>query len=84
MSHLEEYIELLENLILQTDQLFDEQQPDNKIHDQLKSILNPYWQISGKFLRQFYWKTHPSKNHESIGEFGGVTQVGCPRDLSRG
>ena len=25
--------------------------------------VNPYWQISGKFLRLFYWKTHPSKNH---------------------
>ena len=24
--------------------------------------LNPYWQISGTFLRPFYWKTHPSKN----------------------
>ena len=23
--------------------------------------VNPYWQISGKFLRPFYWKTHPSK-----------------------
>ena len=26
--------------------------------------INPYWQISGTFLRPFYWKTHPSKNHE--------------------
>ena len=26
--------------------------------------VNPYWQISGKFLRPFYWKTHPSKNQE--------------------
>ena len=24
-------------------------------------VLNLYWQISGKFLRPFYWKTHPSK-----------------------
>ena len=22
-------------------------------------IINPYWQISGTFLRPFYWKTHP-------------------------
>ena len=28
--------------------------------------VNPYWQISGKFLRQFYWKTHPSKNNEHL------------------
>ena len=26
--------------------------------------INPYWQISGIFPRPFYWKTHPSKNHE--------------------
>ena len=24
-------------------------------------ILIPYWQISGKFLRPFYWKTHPDQ-----------------------
>ena len=24
--------------------------------------INPYWQISRKFPRPFYWKTHPSKN----------------------
>ena len=32
-------------------------------------FLNPYWQISGKFLRPFYWKTHPSKNHEYLFSF---------------
>ena len=26
--------------------------------------INPYLQISGTLLRLFYWKTHPSKNHE--------------------
>ena len=31
----------------------------------LKLCFNPYWQISGTFLRPFYWKTHPSKNHET-------------------
>ena len=31
---------------------------DNKIHEKFKSILNLYWQISGKILRQFYWKKH--------------------------
>jgi len=30
----------------------------------MKLRINPYWQISGKFLSPFYWKTHPSKNHE--------------------
>ena len=28
-------------------------------------IFNPYWQISWKFLRPFYWKTHPLKNQFS-------------------
>ena len=23
------------------------------------TLYNPYWQISGTFLRPFYWKTHP-------------------------
>ena len=23
--------------------------------------INPYWQISGKFLRPFDWKTHPDQ-----------------------
>ena len=32
-------------------------------------VLNLYWQISGKFLRPFYWKTHPSKNHEYLFSF---------------
>ena len=31
--------------------------------------VNPYWQISGSFLRPFYWKTHPSKNHEYLFSF---------------
>ena len=31
--------------------------------------LNPYWQIFGKFLRPFYWKTHPSKNQEYLFSF---------------
>jgi len=35
----EEYIELLENLILQTDQLFDEQQPDiDKITNKIEIL----------------------------------------------
>ena len=25
------------------------------------ACLNPYWQISGIFLRPFYWKTHPDQ-----------------------
>ena len=33
------------------------------------AFLNPYWQISGTFLRPFYWKTHPSKNHEYLFSF---------------
>ena len=39
--------------------------------DQWKSSdeLNPYWQISGTFLRPFYWKTHPSKNYEHLFSF---------------
>ena len=35
----------------------------------LLGSLNPYWQISGKFLRPFYWKTHPSKNYEYLFSF---------------
>jgi len=31
--------------------------------------VNPYWQISGTFLRPFYWKTHPSKNPEYLSSF---------------
>ena len=31
-----------------------------------KGHFNPYWQISGKFLRSFYWKTHPSKKYEYL------------------
>ena len=31
--------------------------------------FNPYWQISGTFLRPFYWKTHPSKNPEYLFSF---------------
>ena len=27
----------------------------------LITFINPYWQISGKFLRPFYWKTHPDQ-----------------------
>ena len=35
----EEYIELLENLILQTDQMFDEQQPDiDKITNKIEIL----------------------------------------------
>ena len=29
-----------------------------------------YWQISGQFLRPFYWKTHPSKNHDFFFKLG--------------
>ena len=32
-------------------------------------LLNPYLQISGTFLRPFYWKTHPSKNPEYLFSF---------------
>ena len=32
-------------------------------------LVNPYWQISGTFLRPFYWKIHPSKNHEYLFSF---------------
>ena len=32
-------------------------------------ILNPYWQISGKWVRSYYWKTHPLKNHEYLFSF---------------
>ena len=35
----------------------------------LSFIFNPYLQISGTFLRPFYWKTHPSKNHEYLFSF---------------
>ena len=24
-------------------------------------VINPYWQITGKFLRPFYWKIHPDQ-----------------------
>ena len=30
--------------------------------DRKLTCVNPYWQISGKFLRPFYWKTHPIVN----------------------
>ena len=30
------------------------------------SSFNPYWQISGKFLRPFYWKTHLLKIMSTI------------------
>ena len=28
--------------------------------------FNSHWKISGKFLRLFYWKTHPFKNRDSV------------------
>ena len=31
--------------------------------------INPYWQISGTFLRPFFWKTHPPKKHEYLFSF---------------
>ena len=34
-----------------------------------EDIVNAYWQISGKFLRPFYWKIHPSKNHKYLFSF---------------
>ena len=38
--------------------------PTELIFSALIQAFNSYWEISGKFLRPFYWKTHPSKNHE--------------------
>ena len=33
-------------------------------------FVNPYWQITGTFLRPFYWKSFPGKLiQSSIGEF---------------
>ena len=39
------------------------------------NLVNPYWRISGKFLRPFYYKTHPSKNHECLFSFFFKTRV---------
>ena len=45
-----------------------------------KSISSPYWQICGKFLRPFYWKTHPSKNHEYLFSFFSILK--CVTDVT--
>ena len=36
---------------------------------QIFVTIIPYLQISGTFLRSFYWKTHPSKNPEYLFSF---------------
>ena len=43
------------------------------------ATLNPYWQISGEFLRPFYWKTHPIVNWRIL----GVTQAVLLENSSR-
>ena len=34
-------------------------------------LINPYLQISGKFLRPFHWKTHPIVNWRILGRHTG-------------
>ena len=48
----------------------------------IKYWINPYWQISGKFLRPFYWKTHRSKNHEYL-QYHSVFFKKTGRELGR-
>ena len=53
--------------------------------------FNPYWQISGKFLRPFYWKTYPDQMLHIIygfspkipmGEFSNKTVCVTPQNSS--
>ena len=55
------FLKTLEWIILSTNR------PDRVVL--VLGSLNPDLQISGKFVRPFYWETHPSKNHEYLFSF---------------
>ena len=63
--------ELWQRLWEQSKECDDEETPLDGIQnaEMHKKAINPYLQISGTFLRPFYWKTHPSKNPEYLFSF---------------